>query len=87
MPDADLVTRPSERVEGDIPIIHEHLEPLGPLPPDPEWGLAAGAPLVVEISGDLKAIEQEWKSFASRADCTAFQAIEWLAKWQQQSAP
>lgn len=83
MPDADLATRPSIRVEGDVPIVHERLEPIGPFPPEPQALLAADAAIEIEVCGDLGAIEREWKDFASRADCTAFQAIEWLTKWQQ----
>jgi CelD/BcsL family acetyltransferase involved in cellulose biosynthesis len=85
MPDADLATRPSARsgVSGDRPIIHERLEPIGTLLAEKDSQSAVGGPIGVEVCGDLGEIEREWKSFAASADCTAFQAIEWLKKWQQ----
>ena len=85
MPDADLATRPSLRtgVKGDVPIVHERLEPIGPLFPEGDAHSGAGGLIDLEICGDLGKIEHEWKRFARTADCTAFQTIEWLAKWQQ----
>jgi len=44
---------------------------------------ASEAVIVLELNGDLAAVEREWKAFESVADCTAFQSFDWLAKWQQ----
>jgi hypothetical protein len=37
----------------------------------------------LEFHTELAAIEQEWKAFERRADCTAFQTFDWLAAWQR----
>jgi CelD/BcsL family acetyltransferase involved in cellulose biosynthesis len=42
---------------------------------------AAG--LNLRVYGDLTEVEREWKAFERHADCTVFQAFDWLAKWQQ----
>jgi CelD/BcsL family acetyltransferase involved in cellulose biosynthesis len=41
-----------------------------------------GARIALEIHGDLSAVEQEWKAFERRADCTVFQSFDFLAAWQ-----
>jgi CelD/BcsL family acetyltransferase involved in cellulose biosynthesis len=42
-----------------------------------------GARNALEIHGDLAAVEQEWKAFERRADCTVFQSFDFLAAWQR----
>ena len=41
------------------------------------------AAIVLSIASDLAKVEQEWRLFQQHADCTAFQAFEWLAAWQR----
>lgn len=36
----------------------------------------------LRIVSDLAEVEQQWKTFERRADCTVFQSFDWLAKWQ-----
>jgi CelD/BcsL family acetyltransferase involved in cellulose biosynthesis len=43
---------------------------------------AAGAPIDIAVHDDLHAIEPEWRRFQESADCTVFQAFDWLAAWQ-----
>src|SRR5689334_22780498 len=33
------------------------------------------------IYDDLAVVEEEWRRFERRADCTVFQAFDWLACW------
>jgi CelD/BcsL family acetyltransferase involved in cellulose biosynthesis len=33
------------------------------------------------IYNDLAAVEEEWRRFECRADCTVFQAFDWLFRW------
>lgn len=64
-----------------------HIETvLGPQAEDgDEIALAAsgGSPLRVELTlhGDLASIEQDWRVFEERADCTVFQTFDWLSAW------
>jgi CelD/BcsL family acetyltransferase involved in cellulose biosynthesis len=45
---------------------------------------AAARPAIrLELASDLRELEQEWRAFERRADCTAFQSFDWLAKWQR----
>ena len=37
--------------------------------------------LSIDICSDLTAIEAQWRRFERVADCTAFQAYDWLATW------
>jgi CelD/BcsL family acetyltransferase involved in cellulose biosynthesis len=37
----------------------------------------------LELAGDLGDIEQDWRAFEQRADCTVFQTFDWLAAWQR----
>src|SRR5437588_3952922 len=37
----------------------------------------------ISLTGDLDALEDEWRLFEQRADCTAFQTFDWLAIWQR----
>ncbi len=39
--------------------------------------------LTLTIHHDLDAVEAEWRRFEPIADCTAFQAFDWLATWQR----
>jgi CelD/BcsL family acetyltransferase involved in cellulose biosynthesis len=41
------------------------------------------AAISLELHGGLAAIKPEWKAFERRADCTVFQAYDWLAAWQR----
>jgi CelD/BcsL family acetyltransferase involved in cellulose biosynthesis len=43
----------------------------------------AWAGFLIGVTSDLAAIEAEWRSFEKRADGTAFQSFDWLAKWQR----
>src|SRR5438132_11237532 len=66
-------SRPAERASG--------------LPASASPPLAADLPaehaVDLQIQRDLSAIAIEWKAFEHHADGTAFQACEWLAKWQR----
>jgi CelD/BcsL family acetyltransferase involved in cellulose biosynthesis len=39
--------------------------------------------LDLQVYSTLAEAEREWKVFEGQADCTVFQAYDWLAKWQQ----
>jgi CelD/BcsL family acetyltransferase involved in cellulose biosynthesis len=42
----------------------------------------SGYPAVdLTLHDDLKAIENEWRAFEERADCTVFQTFDWLSAW------
>src|SRR5437660_222529 len=42
------------------------------------------APAVqISVTGDLAGVEDEWREFEQRADCTPFQTFDWLATWQR----
>ncbi len=43
----------------------------------------AGRASTLQVYGQLADVEPEWKAFEEQADCTVFQAYDWLAKWQQ----
>lgn len=49
----------------------------------PEARTAAG-PLQLFVSHDLADVEREWRQFERHADCTVFQAFDWLDIWQRQ---
>jgi CelD/BcsL family acetyltransferase involved in cellulose biosynthesis len=52
----------------------------------PAWVACAAAcwpGLQLQVYGDLAEVERQWKVFEPEADCTVFQAFDWLAKWQQ----
>jgi CelD/BcsL family acetyltransferase involved in cellulose biosynthesis len=38
--------------------------------------------IVIDVVSDLSLLEQEWRAFEQRADCTAFQSFDWLSTWQ-----
>lgn len=37
----------------------------------------------LSITSDLEVIEDEWRCFEQRADCTPFQTFDWLSAWQR----
>ena len=37
----------------------------------------------LSIEADLSAIESEWRAFERHADCTVFQAFDWVSVWQR----
>jgi CelD/BcsL family acetyltransferase involved in cellulose biosynthesis len=39
--------------------------------------------VLFSVTSDLPLIEQEYRCFEQRADCTPFQTIDWLATWHQ----
>ena len=39
--------------------------------------------LDLHIYGDFAAVEAEWRAFERTAECTVFQAFDWLATWQR----
>src|ERR1700759_4359736 len=43
------------------------------------------APLPVDLSlhDDLASIENDWRAFEERADCTVFQTFDWLSTWHR----
>ena len=45
--------------------------------------LSAKADRIVELSlhHDLASIENDWRAFEERADCTVFQTFDWLSTW------
>jgi CelD/BcsL family acetyltransferase involved in cellulose biosynthesis len=45
--------------------------------------LPSGGGLHVDLSlhDDLASIEQDWRAFEERADCTVFQTFDWLSTW------
>jgi CelD/BcsL family acetyltransferase involved in cellulose biosynthesis len=44
---------------------------------------AGSAGIHLSLHGDLGALEQAWRTFVPRAECTVFQEFDWLAKWQR----
>ena len=48
-----------------------------------ELSIAPEHDLQLSVTGNLGAIEQEWRAFEQHADCTAFQSFDWLSTWQQ----
>jgi CelD/BcsL family acetyltransferase involved in cellulose biosynthesis len=45
--------------------------------------LRTRARVELSVHSDLRAVEQQWRAFEQRADCTAFQTFDWLAAWQR----
>jgi CelD/BcsL family acetyltransferase involved in cellulose biosynthesis len=45
--------------------------------------ILARSSIDIAIYDGLDAIEQEWRSFETEADCTVFQSFDWLATWFQ----
>src|SRR6476646_5592914 len=85
MPESNLMLSPSgERRADERMTRRDRRAPAAELPSMTSPPLAASeAVIVLELNGDLAAVEREWKAFESVADCTAFQSFDWLAKWQQ----
>jgi CelD/BcsL family acetyltransferase involved in cellulose biosynthesis len=55
-----------------------------PLAPAPGLvGRATRTGLFLSVHSELEAIEGEWRAFERTAAATAFQAFDWLAKWQR----
>src|SRR5262245_43332661 len=46
-------------------------------------GAAAQPAVALAIHDDLRAVEEDWRHFEASADCTAFQAFDWLSAWQR----
>ena len=44
---------------------------------------AASTNIRLSVYDELSAIEQDWRAFEQHADCTVFQAFDWLATWQR----
>jgi len=55
-------------------------ETLTPRPTPTQVGSAGGIKL--EVCTELGAVDEVWKSFQLRADCTVFQSFDWLYQWQ-----
>src|SRR5262245_19605102 len=43
--------------------------------------------LALAVYDRLDAVEQEWRQFEQRADCTPFQTFDWLSIWFEQVGP
>lgn len=62
------------------------LQPPLDLPFPPAAGLvgrAARTGLMLSVHSELEAVEGEWRVFERTAAATAFQAFDWLVKWQR----
>src|SRR5438128_1626305 len=44
---------------------------------------AASTNIRLSVYDELSAIEPDWRTFEKSADCTVFQAFDWLATWQR----
>src|SRR6266545_3849970 len=67
-------------------VLHRRTDGLAaPLP----WASDGKAPAFsdviayLSVTSDLDAMEREWRDFEQRADCTPFQAFDWLTTWQR----
>ena len=51
----------------------------------PAAAVHGSAPLPVDLSlhDDLASIENDWRAFEERADCTVFQTFDWLSAWHR----
>src|SRR5262245_58423513 len=47
----------------------------------PEANGSAPARITLTVHDNLAAIEADWRAFERHADCTVFQAFDWLATW------
>jgi CelD/BcsL family acetyltransferase involved in cellulose biosynthesis len=90
MPETNLTLSPSDGLRTDSERMaaaqrDRRMPPLRPdLPATASPPLAVSETVVVlELHGDLAAVEREWRAFEAAADCTVFQSFDWLAKWQQ----
>src|SRR5262245_56062594 len=43
----------------------------------------APAPIALALYADLATVEQDWRAFERTADCTVFQAFDWLSTWHR----
>lgn len=50
-------------------------------------GMPPQLPIEIAIYHQLHAVEPEWRRFEHDADCTAFQAFDWLAAWCRYVGP
>jgi CelD/BcsL family acetyltransferase involved in cellulose biosynthesis len=97
MPQADLAARPTARRAADeavqIPSAADAAASSGAdLPSSGSPPIAAAAPCFIgrtsrsgvdlEVHGDPREVEAEWRAFEQSADCTVFQVYDWIAKWQ-----
>ena len=73
-------------LQPDQLIVHQPMErltvPLSLDWPERERNCTAEN-LRFSVTSDLNAIENEWRKFEQRADCTPFQTFDWLATWQR----
>jgi CelD/BcsL family acetyltransferase involved in cellulose biosynthesis len=65
-------------------LTHSSAVTLAPTGPDLHRAAEGLRDRAVRLSvvGDLRSIEDEWRSFERRAECTPFQSFDWLANWQ-----
>src|SRR5262249_19828887 len=65
----------------EFAVIDQRRSAWVPAAPD-RYGVAP-APSVIDIAiyHQLDAVEAEWREFQQTADCTAFQAFDWLSAW------
>jgi CelD/BcsL family acetyltransferase involved in cellulose biosynthesis len=92
MAETNVTLRQSKHRAGSAPLHEQRTAPVvtegrcpDPHMPQP-WVAQAAAcwpGLTLQVHGDLAAVEREWRTFEQQADCTVFQAFDWLAKWQQ----
>lgn len=45
--------------------------------------MSSSTDLRLSVTSHLDSIEEEWRRFEERADCTPFQTFDWLATWQR----
>src|SRR5690242_20201478 len=50
-------------------------------PPRADAPTRATGRIALALYDDFAAVEQEWRSFERIADCTVFQAFDWLDTW------
>jgi CelD/BcsL family acetyltransferase involved in cellulose biosynthesis len=55
--------------------------------PGTRGGAPSRSPIEIAIYHQLDVIEPEWRRFEQDADCTAFQAFDWLATWCRYVGP
>jgi CelD/BcsL family acetyltransferase involved in cellulose biosynthesis len=48
-----------------------------------DGAMPAHGPITLSVAFDLAKVEPEWRLFQQHADCTVFQAFEWLTQWQR----
>jgi CelD/BcsL family acetyltransferase involved in cellulose biosynthesis len=55
--------------------------------PGARGGMPPQSPIEIGIYHQLDVIEPEWRRFEQGADCSAFQAFDWLAAWCRYVGP